>query len=182
MSTIYAETIATNRYAPSGTEAISLYGYNGLEQLTVAQLVNAVVIRRAAVIERESVVQMNIVATDSEEITALSDGASWVLDNPRGDWTTDPVGSTYYKRLRARYDVDETKKSTEIPKDTTSYASRMQVFELFKAEIDACNSALDRIAIDLQTSVSRRDALYNVSTTVCSRAFGAMSDMAGKMI
>ena len=47
---IYVETIATNRYAPQGSEAIKLFS-NGLEggsQLTLGQLVIAVSIRSAA--------------------------------------------------------------------------------------------------------------------------------------
>lgn len=257
MSNIYAESIAVNRNAPQDVSSIDLYGYNGLERLTVAQLVNAVTIRRAAVVERQSVVQMNLIAVDAAKITNLSEGADWVITATTTDWPKDAVGGKYYtllndilngniqpkttiptdltsedNRREAKRLIEKAKANpgnqsnlamlnealvwldapstasvtdwrvdpkgaryyslldkilnantepTAIPTNLSTYDNRMTAFELFKTQLDNANSSVDRVAVDLQTSVSRRDLLYNISTTICSRAFGAMNDMAVKM-
>ena len=61
---ISIETIAVNRYAPRGSEAVNLYsnGLEGDDHLTIGQLVIAVAMRSAAAYEAQSVTKMNSMA------------------------------------------------------------------------------------------------------------------------
>lgn len=184
MAEIYAETVAVNRYAPENVADIELFGYNGVEQLTLTQLVNAVVVRRCAIVERQSVVQMNLLSSGSENLGKLAAGAEWIFSDEAvacTDWSK--VDNGYYQLLNnlLNGNLKPGETPTSIPLNLTTWNNRLAVFELFKTQIDNANAAVDRIAVDLQTSVSRRDSLYNISTTVTSRSFIGLNDMATKL-
>lgn len=157
MAEIYAEAIGANRYAPESCANIELYGYNGAERLTVGQLVNAVVVRRCALIERHSVLEMNMIATDSGRIERLGALASDIL-----------ASSANWASIRSELIADFGVEDSSLPDVISSYNKRMQAFEAVKQKIEACNSSVDRTVIELQTAVSRRDAMYNMATTICS--------------
>ncbi|MBO5939587.1 MAG: hypothetical protein J6R18_00120 [Kiritimatiellae bacterium] len=52
---IEASQIATNRYAPEGSEAINLFSTGAAENLTLGQLVAAVCVRTAGALKEQSV-------------------------------------------------------------------------------------------------------------------------------
>ena len=66
------EQIATNRYAPAGADAISLYGTELADGLTLGQLVIAVSMRSAAEYEAQGVVKMNRMAGGSEKLEKMA--------------------------------------------------------------------------------------------------------------
>ena len=86
---ISVETIAVNRYAPRGSEAVNLYsnGLEGGDHLTIGQLVIAVAMRSAAAYEAQSVTKMNTMAAG----TAVLDRAADYMDkvaNGTNEWPT----------------------------------------------------------------------------------------------
>ena len=86
---ISIETIAVNRYAPRGSEAVNLYsnGLEGGDHLTIGQLVIAVAMRSAAAYEAQSVTKMNSMAAG----TAVLDRAADYMDkvaNGTNEWPT----------------------------------------------------------------------------------------------
>ena len=154
--------IATNRYAPSGSEAINLYatGHEGGSNLTLGQLVIAVSIRSAAVYEAQSVIKMNEMASDS---LVLDDASKWMATVADGtaDWTAAKAFCTGKLGIEA----------STLPDNLNSYDKRMTVVAAIKAKIDAMVQQQQQDMIDLQTLVNRRDVAYSASSNIV-RAFG----------
>ena len=69
------ETIAVNRYAPQGADAISLYSNGSAEGLTLAQLAISVCLQAASAYEGQSVVKMNILTRGAVK---LDGAAQWM--------------------------------------------------------------------------------------------------------
>ena len=59
------ETIAVNRYAPQGANAISLYSNGLADGLTLGQLAISVCLHAASAYEGQSVVKMNVLTEGS---------------------------------------------------------------------------------------------------------------------
>lgn len=154
MSEIYAERIATNRYAPEGANAISLFGYNGVEGLTLGQLVNAVSIRRAAHHEQQSVVIMNELMVHNTRLSNLSAITDRIL-SATGEWS---AGDRDYLIKELGCDPKN------LPERLDSYAKRMEAFEIARTKMTELNGTVDRIAIKLQSTISRRDSVYSLAT------------------
>jgi len=85
---IAIETIAANRYAPSGSEAINLYstGAEGGSGLTLGQLAIAVCLTAAAAYEGQSVVKMNTMTAGSVKLDAAAGWLAKVADGT-ADWS-----------------------------------------------------------------------------------------------
>ena len=83
---IGVETIALNRYAPQGADAISLYSNGSAEGLTLAQLAISVCLQAASAYEGQSVVKMNILTRGAVK---LDGAAQWMekIANGSADWT-----------------------------------------------------------------------------------------------
>ena len=149
--------IATNRYAPSGSEAINLYstGLEGGSNLTLGQLVIAVSIRSAAAYEAQSVVKMNEMSSDS---LVLDDAADWMTKVADGtaDWAQAKAFCT------GKLGID----ANTLPDNLNSYDKRMTVVTAMKAKIDAMVQQQQQDMIDLQTLVNRRDVAYSESLKV----------------
>ena len=158
--------IATNRYAPSGSEAINLYstGFEGGSNLTLGQLVIAVSIRSAAAYEAQSVVKMNAMSSDS---LVLDDAADWMATVADGtaDWAQAKAFCT------GKLEID----ANTLPDNLNSYDKRMTVVTAMKAKIDAMVQQQQQDMIDLQTLVNRRDVAYSASSNIV-RALGASMD------
>ena len=158
--------IATNRYAPSGSEAINLYatGLEGGSNLTLGQLVIAVSIRSAAAYEAQSVVKMNAMSSDS---LVLDDAAGWMARVADGtaDWAQAKAFCT------GKLGID----ASTLPDNLKSYDKRMTVVTAMKAKIDAMVQQQQQDMIDLQTLVNRRDVAYSASSNIV-RALGASMD------
>ena len=158
--------IATNRYAPSGSEAINLYstGFEGGSNLTLGQLVIAVSIRSAAAYEAQSVVKMNEMSSDS---LVLDDAAEWMTKVADGtaDWAQAKAFWT------GKLGID----ANTLPDNLNSYDKRMTVVTAMKTKIDAMVQQQQQDMIDLQTLVNRRDVAYSASSNIV-RALGASMD------
>ena len=64
--------IATNRYAPAGSEAIQMYDTGASGPLSLGQLVQAVCLRSAAAYEAQSVVKMNTMNAGTVRLDAAA--------------------------------------------------------------------------------------------------------------
>ena len=175
MGEITATTIAENRCAPKGSEAIRLYGYNGVEGLTLGQLVAAFSIRRAAVLERQGVTVMNRMVGNTDILDELTGLGKEVLASGE---------SSAERRAELRAKLAERLAAcgadvSSLPDDLDSYENRMTAFAAVKTKLDEYNSAVDRLAIELETCTSRRDTVYMISTTIVKHYMsGCMSQAA----
>ena len=166
---IYVETIATNRYAPQGSEAIKLFS-NGLEggsQLTLGQLVIAVSIRSAAAYEAQSVVKMNQIASDS---AVLDQAANWMK--------TVADGTANWTQAKAFCTGTLGSEESALPDSLSSYDKRMTAVTALKGNIDAMVQQQQEQMIDLQTIVNRRDVAYSASSNIVRALGGSMSENA----
>lgn len=166
---ITIETIATNRYAPSGSEGIHLYstGLDGGSNLTLGQLVIAVSLRSAAAYEAESVIKMNAMAGGSAKLDQASTYMADIADNNVLNW------SAVKASLTDTLGIDE----SSLPDSLDTYAKRMTAIAAVKAKVDALTQQQQQQMIDLQTLVNRRDVAYSASTNIV-KALG-MSQSSG---
>ena len=152
--------IATNRYAPEGSEAISMYDTGASGALTLGQLVQAVCIRTAAAYEAQSVVKMNRM---NEGSVTLDAAAAWLPQIVAG--TADWGAAKAF--LTGTLGIEE----SALPADLSSYDRRMQAATALKNAMDARVQDQQEQMIDLQTMVNRRDVAYSTSSNVV-RALG----------
>ena len=155
--------IATNRYAPAGSEAIQMYDTGASGPLTLGQLVQAVCIRTATSLEAQSVNKMNTMTAGSVK---LNDAAGWLTKIVQGtaDW---PAAKAF---LTGTMGIDE----SELPDDLESYDRRIQAANALKARMDNLTQSQQEEMIDLQTLVNRRDVALSTSSNVV-RALGSSS-------
>lgn len=175
MSEISSSTIAVNRYAPAGSSAIELYNYNGAEGLTVSQLIIAVQVRRCACLERDSVVQSNLLNRGVEYIDTLSTYAETILQalstTEESECGADSELTKASKAAKAKwkseiraYLIARGLTDAELPADIETYERRMQAMEMVQNRLTAVNSSVDRTAIELETCIGRRDTAYRLAT------------------
>ena len=152
---ISIEQIATNRYAPSGADAISLYANGDASGLTLGQLVISVCLRSAAAYEAESVVKMNTMTSGSVKLETAS---QWMakIANGTADWT---AAKSF---LTGTLGID----AATLPDGIDSYDKRMAAVTALKEKVDALAQQQQRDMIDLQTLVNRRDVAYSTSSNV----------------
>ena len=155
--------IATNRYAPAGSEQVLMYDTGASGPLTLGQLVQAVCIRTAAALEAQSVNKMNTMTAGSVK---LDDAAGWLTKIVQGtaDW---PAAKAF---LVGTMRIAE----SELPPDLSSYDRRMQASNALKSRMDQLTQSQQEEMIDLQTMVNRRDVAFSTSSNVV-RARGTSS-------
>ena len=168
MAEIFLEKIGTNRYAPEGTNDISLFSYNGAEGLTIGQLINAVCVRRGVYQEKQSVLVMNRLAGETDRLHRLADVTDRLLD-ATGAWN-----DADFKFLTEELKIDP----NTLPKELNSYKKRMQAFDIARNKLQEINGSVERIAIQLQSTISRRDAIYSVATMMVSHLGKSMAQAA----
>lgn len=158
--TIESIRIATNRYAPSGADAISLYSNGAGTDLTFTQLVMGVCIRAAAAYESESVLKMNTMTAGSQNLDAA---AGWLSQIVAGtaDWAEAKAFLTRTMGISEK----------ELPDGLDSYDKRLQAAEALQVKMDALAQSQQEEMIDLQSLVNLRDVAYSTSTNV-ARALG----------
>ena len=154
---IEATTIATNRYAPEGSDSINLYatGAEGGSGLTLGQLAIAVSLRSAAACEAQSVVKMNETTRGAQ---TLSEASGWLAKVATGtaDWSAAKA-----------FALDELGvESSALPSDISTYDRRMQAASAMKSKMDALTQVQQQAMIDLQTLVNRRDVAYSTSSSI----------------
>ena len=149
------ETIAVNRYAPQGADAISLYSNGSAEGLTLAQLAISVCLQAASAYEGQSVVKMNILTRGAVK---LDGAAQWMekIANGSADWT----------QAKAYITSELGISDAALPDAINTYDKRMAAVKAVKEKIDALTQQQQRDMIDMQTLVNRRDVAYSTSSNV----------------
>ena len=163
---IEIEQIATNRYAPSGSEAINLYS-NGLEGgsgLTLGQLMISVCLGSAAAYEGQSVVKMNALTSGAAK---LDGAAQWMekIASGSANWND---AKAY---LTGTLGID----ASTLPDAIDTYDKRMAAVKAVKEKVDALTQQQQRDMFDLQTLVNRRDVSYSTSSNIV-RTLGASQE------
>ena len=158
------EQIATNRYAPQGADAISLYSNGSAEGLTLAQLAISVCLQAASAYEGQSVVKMNILTNGSVK---LDGAAQWMekIANGSADWA----------QAKAYITGELGVSDAALPDAINTYDKRMAAVKAVKEKIDALTQQQQRDMIDMQTLVNRRDVAYSTSSNVV-RTLGASQE------
>ncbi len=158
------EQIATNRYAPQGADAISLYSNGSAEGLTLAQLAISVCLQAASAYEGQSVVKMNILTRGAVK---LDGAAQWMekIANGSADWT----------QAKAYITSELGVSDAALPDAINTYDKRMAAVKAVKEKIDALTQQQQRDMIDMQTLVNRRDVAYSTSSNVV-RTLGASQE------
>ena len=166
---IWIEQIATNRYAPAGSEAINLYsnGLEGGDHLTIGQLAIAVSMRAAAEYEAQSVIKMNRMTSGSEKLSLCGQYMQEVSDGT-ANW---PVVKAYLTNVIG---IKE-----GLPDTIDTYAKRMTAVAQIKAKVDAMTQVQQEEMIDLQTLVNRRDVAFSASSNIVRTLGTSMNGNAG---
>ena len=161
---IGVETIAVNRYAPQGADAISLYSNGSAEGLTLGQLAISVCLHAASAYEGQSVVKMNILTKGAVK---LDGAAQWMekIANGSADWT---AAKAY---ITGELGVSD----AALPDAINTYDKRMVAVKAVKEKIDALTQQQQRDMIDMQTLVNRRDVAYSTSSNIV-RTLGASQE------
>ena len=169
---IGVEQIATNRYAPAGSEAINLYsnGLEGGDHLTIGQLAIAVSMRAAAEYETQSVLKMNRMTNGSEKLSTCSRYMEEVAD-----------GTAKWAEVKA-YLTNVLGIKEGLPDGIDTYAKRMTAIALIKAKVDAMTQVQQEEMIDLQTLVNRRDVAFSASSNIVRTLGTSMNGNAGNFI
>ena len=158
------ETIAVNRYAPQGADAISLYSNGSAEGLTLAQLAISVCLQAASAYEGQSVVKMNILTRGAVK---LDGAAQWMekIANGSADWS----------QAKAYITSELGVSDAALPDAINTYDKRMAAVKAVMEKIDALTQQQQRDMIDMQTLVNRRDVAYSTSSNVV-RTIGASQE------
>ena len=167
---IEASQIATNRYAPAGSEAINLYSTGAAENLTLGQLVAAVCVRTAGALEEQSVNKMNMMNVGTEKLEKASLYMQEIAEERMSDWTT---AKTY---------LADTVGVSGLPDDLSTYEKRMQAVNAIKDKLETMTQQAQEDMIDLQTLINRRDMTYNTSSNVIKAMGNSKTNSAGKML
>ena len=159
--------IATNRYAPAGSESILMYDTGASGPLSLGQLVQAVCIRSAAAYEAQSVNKMNKMTAGSVK---LDDAAAWLpkLVDGSADWAAAKAFLTGTMGIPA----------SSLPAYLSSYDRRMQAADALKSKMDGLVQSQQEEMIDLQTLVNRRDNAFSTSSNVVRSLGSSFTDNA----
>lgn len=156
--------IATNRYAPAGSDAINLYSLGTASNLTVAQLVQAVCLRSAATYEQRSVIKMNMMASGSDTLDSAADWLKKIVE-----------GSANWADAK-NFLVSAMGISAEaLPNGIDTYDKRMQAAKALQDKMNLLAQSQQEDMIDLQTLVNRRDVAYSTSSGVVRTMGQSMS-------
>ena len=158
------ETIAVNRYAPQGADAITLYSNGSASGLTLGQLAISVCLNAAAAYEGQSVVKMNVLPAGAAK---LDGAAQWMekIASGSANWND---AKAY---LTGTLGID----ASTLPDAIDTYDKRMAAVKAVKEKVDALTQQQQRDMIDLQTLVNRRDVSYSTSSNIV-RTLGASQE------
>jgi hypothetical protein len=168
MAMIDTIQIATNRYAPEGSDAINMYATSASGPLTLGQVVQAACLRSAAALEAQSVLKMNKMTEGS---VLLDEAADWLgpIADGSADW---PTAKTF---LVGKMGID----ASTLPADLTSYDRRMQAAAALKNKMDPLIQTQQEAMVDLQSIVNRRDVAHSTASNIVrALANSAIADAA----
>lgn len=152
--------IATNRYAPEGSQAVLMYDTGVSGPLSLGQLIQAVCLRSAAINEAQSVIKMNAMTEGSIKLQEASAWLSKIVQE-KADW---PAAKSF---LIGTLGIP----ASDLPSDLLTYDRRIQAANALKNKMDALTQSQQEQMIDLQTLVNRRDVAYSTSSNIV-RALG----------
>lgn len=182
MSAILVEKIGVNAYAPEGANEIDLYSFGGAEGLTLPQLMMAICIRRAALIEDQSVLKMNEINASAAWLEILTAVGEQILSRRSLDGTLNlkrtsyvprnvPEVTTYWDFLTKEVGLDE----DAVPHELATVDDRTKMFAKLKDRINAASTNNQEQMIELQSFLSRRDTTYNTSAAIVKKLGSAMN-------
>ena len=161
--------IATNRYAPEGSQAIKLYSTETASGLTLAQLIAAVCIRTAGALEEQSVAKMNMMSFGTEILEKASDYMRQIAEGNMSGWE------------EAKSYLADTVGVVGLPDDIGSYDKRMQAVNAIKERLEILTQQAQEDMIDMQTLINRRDMVFNTSSNVVKAVGNSKLNAASKM-
>jgi hypothetical protein len=161
--------IATNRYAPAGSQAINLYSTETASDLTLAQLIAAVCIRTAGALEEQSVAKMNMMSVGTEILDAASSYMQQLADDTMSNWA------------EAKAYLTDTVGVTGLSDDISTYDKRMQAVNAIKERLEILTQQAQEDMIDMQTLINRRDMTFNTSSNVMKEIGNSKLNSASKM-
>ncbi len=176
MSAIQVEKIGVNAYAPEGANEIDLYAFHGAEGLTLGQLMMAVCIRRASIIESQSVLKMNEINASAAWLQILAEVGESVLGRSSLNATLNlsrssyvptkvPTVTTYRDFLALEvglgYDA--------VPERLKTADDRTRLYRQLTDAMSAASTSNQEQMIALQSLLSRRDSTYNASASTVKK-------------
>ena len=163
---IGVETIAVNRYAPQGADAISLYSNGSAEGLTLGQLAISVCLHAASAYEGQSVLKMNVLTKGAGTLEVAS---QWMekIANGSADWG---AAKAY---LTSELKIPE----SSLPDAIDTYDKRMAAVKAVKEKVDSLTQQQQRDMIDLQTLVNRRDVSYSTASNLMTSVSDTRSNL-----
>jgi len=187
-SAISFEQIGTNRYAPEGANAIVLFSFNGVDGLTLAQLVMAVCIRQACLVEDQSVLKMNQVNSSAAYLDVLAQVGSYVMAHSSLDATLDLTKTSYIPRHLDEIGMKPTYRDfiavevgigyDALPENVRDINDKTLVFDFLESDMSKYSTDNEEQMIDLQSYLSRRDSTYNASSSIVKRLGQTMNGVA----
>ena len=175
MPTIDVVPIAVNRYAPAGSEAITMYDTGASGPLTIGQLVQAVCLRSAAVYEAQSVIKMNMMTSGSEKLDRASSYLERIMSGNL-DWNECKTYLTTVLGIPASALPDRIDEYDGATK--SAYDRRMQAATALKEKVDALTQSQQEDMIDLQSLVNRRDNACSTSSNIVRTLGNSSADNA----
>lgn len=180
---LQAEKIGTNAYAPTGANGIYLYDFDDVEGLTLPQLMMAVCIRRAAVIESQSVLKMNEINASAAWLEVLAsvgeailtkNSLTATLDLSKTDYVPTKVSTktTYKEFLTQEVGLDS------VPDRLSTADARTKLYRQLTDKMSAASTTNQEQMIELQSLVSRRDSTFNASAATIKRFGTTMNTVA----
>lgn len=160
--------IATNRYAPEGSQAINLYSTATADDLTLGQLVAAVCIRSADAVQAQSVNKMNLMSVGTERLEKTSAYVKAIAENTLADW----AGAKAY--------LEGTIGVTGLPDNLSSYKKRIQAVNAVKEKLEVLTQKAQEDMIDMQTLMNRNDMILNTSSNIVRAMGGTKMNAANK--
>lgn len=159
--------IATNRYAPEGSQSINLYSSELAQNLTLGQLIQQMCLRAAAADEARSIVKMNSMTANT---LILEDAAGWLVQIASGAaiWSSAKTFLVNTMQIPA----------SELPSNIDSYEDRLKVCRLLQDKMSTLAQNQQEDMIDLQSMVNRRDVAYSTASNIVHTLVGSMQNNA----
>lgn len=201
MTEIYVDPIGTSRYAPQGSDSVNLYrmGENG-PSLTLAQLVAAVSIRTAVVLERRSAINLSRLVGETDFSEALSSAVKMLTSEatkPNSEdfavtWDSvlapmpegyEPrsssykVGDSLKKFLLYECGIDESK----LPKDLTTAKNKLDAYVQVKAVMENVSRTSQMQQIEAKSAITRRDVCYSTAANTMGAICATKQNTAAAM-
>lgn len=184
MAQILVEKIGEQNYAPEGAKAINAYAYGDASGLSLGRLIMAVCIRRAAVLEASGVNKMNQLSSTTDWLEALASVTSQVAREPHTGVKArlkryTPVKTPSQEPSIREFLIYECGLPEQsVPVNLSSPDERTKLMDQYKPLMDKASTASQTQTIELQSLISRRDFIYNLSSSTSKSTMSAAMSLA----